>query len=109
MQLTDPRYWDGRYRGVASGAARPEPEWLAPMLPHLLPYAGQRLLELGCVPGHASRAILDRVPFRPEGVDFAGAGDLYLAERNPTTWLAASVSWSTSPTSRRSSIIMTGC
>jgi SAM-dependent methyltransferase len=83
MQLTDPAYWEGRYRDVRGGKPRPEPEWLAPMIPHLLPYAGQRLLELGCVPGHASAAILSRVPLRPEGVDSADAGHLYLSELAP--------------------------
>lgn len=74
--LTDPSYWSARYANVQNWAGD-DLEWVEPTVRFLAAYQGQRFLELGCVPGHASAALLRRVSMTPVGVDFADAGDLY--------------------------------
>jgi SAM-dependent methyltransferase len=80
-ELTDPEYWSGIQRGLARPAQAlrddREAEWLAPVLRHLFPYAGQRFLELGCSPGHAAALIRSRVHLIMEGVDYNSEAALF--------------------------------
>lgn len=81
--LTDVSYWKGRQAGLNPDECAPddrlmEKEWFNLVRPHLEPYQGQRLLELGCYPGHISAFMCRRIPFEPAGIDFSPLSDKYL-------------------------------
>jgi cyclopropane fatty-acyl-phospholipid synthase-like methyltransferase len=80
--LTTRQYWDQTHKDLLYSREQlsefPQFPWMPIVLEHLLPYRGQRFLELGCSPGQVSAMICNRIPLRCEGVDFSDTGWLYL-------------------------------